>query len=146
MAYAIETERVIDAPVAAVWRVLVDFARYPEWNPFILRVDGEVKVGASVPYQFEFPRGLRLWATAHILVMDPQRELRWAAHFLAPSVFNGEHHFSTREVGPKNTAFRHGEAFSGALVPLARPALGYYGPLIYRSLNDALAQRVQALP
>jgi len=23
----------IDAPAAAIWRVLVDFPTYPEWNP-----------------------------------------------------------------------------------------------------------------
>ena len=30
----------IDAPAEQVWRVVTDFARYPEWNPFIIRAAG----------------------------------------------------------------------------------------------------------
>jgi hypothetical protein len=30
----------IDAPLHVVWAALVDFVAYPEWNPFIVRVDG----------------------------------------------------------------------------------------------------------
>ena len=37
----------IDAPADAIWRVLVDFPAYPEWNPFIRRITGEAKVGAQ---------------------------------------------------------------------------------------------------
>ena len=37
----------IDAPAEAIWRVLVNFPAYPDWNPF-LRISGEAKVGARL--------------------------------------------------------------------------------------------------
>jgi Polyketide cyclase / dehydrase and lipid transport len=37
----IHTEIEINAPGESVWRALTDFAAYPEWNPFIRRVEGE---------------------------------------------------------------------------------------------------------
>ena len=44
----VRVETAIAAPPKAVWKVLVDFARYPEWNPFTVRVETEAKVGARV--------------------------------------------------------------------------------------------------
>src|SRR6185369_15277544 len=38
----------IDAPRARVWSILVDLARYPEWNPFTPRVEASLKVGEPV--------------------------------------------------------------------------------------------------
>ena len=42
----IQTEIEINASAEKVWRVLIDFAAYSEWNPFVRRVEGEVSVGA----------------------------------------------------------------------------------------------------
>lgn len=33
---------VIEAPIDLVWSVMVDTDRYPEWNPFIVRIDRTV--------------------------------------------------------------------------------------------------------
>ena len=143
MGWDIETEIVIAAPPAAVWQVLADFPKYPEWNPFILKVDGAVRSGAAVRYRFEFPRGVRIWAVAHILAFEPDRELVWTSHALSDVIFRGDHHFRIEPV-ETGSLFRHGEHFSGALVPLAAPILRLQGPDIYAALNRALKQRVEA--
>jgi len=38
----------IQATADRVWQVLTDFARYPEWNPFIRRISGEPKEGTRL--------------------------------------------------------------------------------------------------
>jgi hypothetical protein len=38
----------IDAPASQVWAVMVDFPRYEEWNPFTIRVDTVLELGAPV--------------------------------------------------------------------------------------------------
>jgi hypothetical protein len=143
MAYDIETEIGIAAPPTAVWAILADFPRYPEWNPFILEVEGDVRLGAAVHYRFEFPRGFRIWAVAHILAFEPGRELVWTSHAFSDTIFRGDHHFRLEPI-KEGSVFHHGEHFTGVLVPLATPILRLNGPKIYGSLNQALKRRVEA--
>lgn len=143
MTQQIRTEIRINASPSRVWGVLTDFVRYPEWNPFILEVKGVVRPHAVVPYRFEFPRGVRLWAIARILRLEPEKELRWAAHFLTPGVFNGEHYFAIAEAERAHSVFHHGEIFTGFALPIAWPVIRAYGPQIYGSLNEALKRRAE---
>jgi hypothetical protein len=126
-----------------VWAVLANFARYPEWNPFILQVEGEAVADAAISYRFEFPRHVRIWTRARVLRATPERELRWSAHFLSRRVFNGEHYFQIVPTSESGVVFRHGEIFTGLLLPLAWPILRISGPRIYRGLNEALKQRAE---
>ncbi len=140
----ITTEITIDASPYSVWDVLSDFSRYPDWNPFILEVRGGVQQDASVKYRFQFPPGVRIWATAKVLCLKPQKELRWAAHFLTPALFNGDHYFVIERVSDNCVRFHHGEIFTGILTPLAFPLLKIYGRRAYQGLNKALKKRVES--
>lgn len=41
MATRVASARVhIEAPIHVVWAAMVDFVAYPQWNPFIVRIDG----------------------------------------------------------------------------------------------------------
>ena len=44
----LETEIHITASPERVWSVLMDFDRYPDWNPFIRRARGRVEVGEKL--------------------------------------------------------------------------------------------------
>src|SRR5438445_810953 len=44
----LRTEVEIDAPAERVWAVLLDFERFPDWNPFIRRVHGDAQVGSRL--------------------------------------------------------------------------------------------------
>ncbi|MDT0479287.1 MULTISPECIES: SRPBCC family protein [Streptomyces] len=37
----------IDAKPRIVWEVLTDFARCPDWNPYVREVTGEIRVGGT---------------------------------------------------------------------------------------------------
>ena len=45
MAKEIKTEILINATPEKVWTILTNFDNYPNWNPFIKSIKGEVKVG-----------------------------------------------------------------------------------------------------
>ena len=42
----LHSEIEIAAPAEIVWEILLDFEKYPDWNPFIRKISGEVRVGS----------------------------------------------------------------------------------------------------
>ena len=83
----------IDAPAIAIWRVLADFAAYPEWNPFIRRLEGEPVAGARIRVTVEPPGRKPMAFHAIVRAAEPGRELRWLGRVLIPRIFDGEHAF-----------------------------------------------------
>jgi hypothetical protein len=141
MSHEIATEIEIDGPVPRIWAVLVDFAAYPLWNPFLLKVDGVPERGARIRFRFELPRGFRAPACATVTAARRERELRWAGGLRG--LFRAEHYFLIEPIGAAATRFRHGEIFSGALVPLVWPVLRRGGREVYEAMNVALKERVE---
>ena len=137
----IETAIDIAAPPEAVWGVLVDFAAYPDWNPFIRRLQGEARIGARLEVTVQPPGGRAMTFKPTVLAAEPGRELRWLGRVLLPGLFDGEHGFRI-ERNNSGCRLHHGETFSGILVPLFAKMLenterGFI------ALNQALKQRVE---
>jgi hypothetical protein len=142
----IHTEIEINAPAGKVWRVLTDFAAYPEWNPFVRRVDGEVSVGArlDVTIQPSGAKGMSFRPT--VLVADPNRELRWYGQLWFPGLFEGEHSFSIEPLGDQRVRFVHQERFTGILVPLLTRMLDGGTRRGFEQMNQALKLRAESAP
>lgn len=137
----IQTSIDIDASADAIWRVLVDFAAYPEWNPFIRRLVGDAKVGARLEVTAQ-PEGRKpMTFKPTVLIAAPSRELRWRGRVLMPGIFDGEHAFII-EPQAKGCRLRHEETFSGLLVPLFGAMLADTARS-FANLNDALKRRVE---
>jgi len=137
----IETAIDIAAPTAAVWAVLVDFAAYPDWNPFIRRLQGEARVGARLEVTVQPSGGRAMTFKPTVLAAEPGRELRWLGHVLIPGMFDGEHGFRL-EAAAGGCRLHHSEEFRGILVPL-------FGRMLestarsFTALNEALKLRVE---
>jgi hypothetical protein len=141
MVREIATEIEIDASAQRIWEVLADFAAYPHWNPFLLKVDGVPGTAQRIRFWFELPRGFRAPACAKVLKADQGRELRWAGSI--PGLLRAEHYFVIERTGAARVRFRHGEIFSGWFLPLVWPILRGRGPEVYEAMNVALKRRVE---
>lgn len=140
----ITTEIEIDATPKRVWRVLMDFAAYPEWNPFVRTMEGQARVGTRLKAYLKASKGLGMTIKPTVLVADPDRELRWLGRTLLPGVFDGEHYFLIEPLGPNKVRFTQGERFRGALVFL----IGALGVIKnarrgFVDLNQALKDRAE---
>src|SRR5919106_4945851 len=119
----LHSEIEIDASAERVWDILTDFASYPQWNPFIRRISGELKVGERLEVRLEPPdsRGVTLRPT--VLRAEPNRLMRWVGHVLVPSLFDGEHSLVIEPLGENRVRFVQHEAFKGVLVSLLTRSL-----------------------
>lgn len=113
----IQTSTKIDATPERVWQTLTDLASYPEWNPFIIEGSGELRQGGKLNLRMKPPGGRAMSFKPELLVVEPERELRWVGHLIFPGLFDGEHWFSLKPDGT-GTELTQGEYFSGLLPPL----------------------------
>ncbi|WP_373745758.1 SRPBCC family protein [Neisseria dentiae] len=48
MKKTLNTETLINAPLHRVWQILLDFAAYPQWDPFITHISGDIQTGGRL--------------------------------------------------------------------------------------------------
>jgi hypothetical protein len=106
-----------------VWEVLTDGAAYPDWNPFIRRLEGELEPGGRLEVRIEPPDRRAMTFRPRVLAVEPNRELRWLGSLLFRGLFDGEHAFRIEPVGPTRVRFVQRERFTGVLVPFFRKGL-----------------------
>ena len=138
----LRTEIEIDAPAERVWAVLIDFERFPDWNPFIRRIHGNAQVGSRLDVLLgaSGTRPMRFRPTVKAVV--PNRELRWLGRLGLPRLFDGEHIFQIEPLGPNRVRFVQRERFRGLLVPLLARSLNRDVRRGFEEMNRALRERV----
>jgi hypothetical protein len=145
MPKVISTSIEIKAHPSKVWFYLTDFESYPQWNPFITRVEGEVKKGSRVKIRVEPPGGRAMTFKPTILEYESRRKIRWLGHLLFPGLFDGEHRFELTPNANGTTTLTHSESFRGILVPLFKKQLDNNTLKGFKEMNLALRKRVEGL-
>jgi hypothetical protein len=132
----------INASPAAVWATFTDTGSFAAWNPFLRRANGELRPQAKLDVQIQPPGGRAMSFKPTVLVVEPERELRWIGRFIVPGVFDGEHSFRLEPLDSGGTRFTTAERFSGLLVPILR---GYLDKTQtgFEQMNAALKARAE---
>ena len=139
----------IPAGTEAVWAVLTDFARYPEWATFIRQIEGRAKPGTWLlvaegppgrhPYRVRVP----------IVEATPGVRLAWTPTlpgmpWLPAVMFSGVHEFILSALPGGGTRLTQREHFSGLLSRLAKRNARWVAPG-FDTFNAALKRRVLEL-
>lgn len=123
MVKEIKTEILMDATPDKVWAILTKFENYPNWNPFIKSINGDVKVGNKITVRIKPPEGKGMTFNPKILAFETNKELSWLGHLLFKGLFDGEHKFELIDNRNGTTTFRQSERFKGIFVPLFNKGL-----------------------
>ena len=133
----------IAASAERVWRILTDFASYPQWNPFIRRISGEPTAGERLEVRLEPPGGMGITLRPTVLNAEPNRELRWLGRLLVKGLFDGEHSLAIQQLGENHVRFVQSEAFNGLLVSLFARSLDKSTRRGFEEMNYALKVRAE---
>lgn len=135
------TEVEIDASADRVWQVLTDFGQFPEWNPFIKKIEGKPESGSRLRIQFQPPGGREMKFTPKVLKVEPRKELRWLGRTFIPGLFDGQHTFKIEPLDSNRVRFIQREKFTGLLVPCFARMLDSQIKRGFKEMNQALKQR-----
>ncbi len=103
----------IAAPPSRVWAVLADTAAYPLWNPH-MRLVGHLAPGTVIEH-VEIDGNDRIVFRPRLLVVRPDRELRWLGRLAVPGLLDAEHYVLLRPTAG-GTAMTQGEHLRGVAV------------------------------
>jgi hypothetical protein len=142
LGHQISTSVLIDAAPERVWAILMDFAAYPAWNPFIRSIAGEARQGQTLTVRIQPPGASEQTFRPVVQAAELPHTFVWRGSLPIPGLFTGEHSFRLTRQGDK-TSFRHAESFSGLLVPLLRKMLARTEEG-FQQMNAALKARAEA--
>lgn len=145
--YTVSTEQILPANLTDSWRVLTDFAAYPEWNPYLTAITGEFQVGEKVALTLlteRSPQPRRSHAT--LAKIEPQTAFAWRGQqFPIPGFSHTRHVFALERIDDTHTRLRHYEEFRGLGVALdssGRKADIQNNERAFAQMNKALAARL----
>ena len=139
----LRSEIEIQTSAERVWQLLIDFASFPQWNPFIRKATGNIRVGERLEVNIQ-PSGARgMTFRPTVLKAEPNRELRWLGHLLISGLFDGEHIFTIEPLGEGRVRFTQREVFTGLLVPLFARGLDTDTRRGFEEMNQALKTRAE---
>ncbi len=130
----------IPAPSERVWQILTDTASYPEWNPFVRRLEGELSVGSRLSVDLQPNEKKPTTMKPVVVEFDAGRSFTWLGRVGLPGVLDGRHTFSVEPTAHGSRLVQH-ERLSGMLTPLFRAMLTIDTPAAFEASNDALAAR-----
>jgi hypothetical protein len=139
----VRSEIEINSYPESVWRILIDFAAYDQWNPFINKIIGAPTEGSKIDLYIETPSGKNRKYSPRITRVEEGRELRWFGKSSLPGFLNAEHIFIIEELQPERVRFIQRELFEGLLTRVFGKGVDTDIRQGFQDMNDALKKRAE---
>jgi hypothetical protein len=128
----VRAEVEIDAPIDRVWRILNDFDRYGEWNPFTPRVETTLEIGAPIHLHVRLV-GQRLTHRVEVVTRNQPYTLGWEMQLGARFLLHAERVQVLTAIDEGRTHYLTEDCFTGWLRPLV---LALFGRAMQRGFAD----------
>jgi len=137
----------IEAPAALVWEILVDLPRYGEWNPFCVRAESTLEMGAPVKMSLvDYANPGRLVPNVeHICAFEPGRMISWELKYDPAWPYPARRDQIITPLGDQRCRYVSTDAFTGEN---GIHVMRFAGAWVERAFNDsarALKHRAETL-
>jgi hypothetical protein len=137
--FAASTE--INAAPEKVWKILTDASKYPEWDPYMVRLEGKIAPGEAITAHTKLSD--RAFPVKVSLFM-PNQKMVWSGGLPLKFLFWGDRTFLLEPLpGSSKTRFSMKEEFSGLLLPIFGRTLPDLNP-IFADFAAALKKRAES--
>ncbi len=116
MTKEIKTEIQISASPEKVWAILTNQSEYPNWNPFIKKLDGKLRVGERLEVIIQPENSSKMTFKPTVLELRENKTLKWKGKLIIGGLFDGTHIFELIDNNNGTTTFKQSEIFQGILV------------------------------
>jgi hypothetical protein len=143
--FTLKEELEVAAPAERVWTLLTDFERYPDWNPYILRLETDEEPGSKLTLRIVQPNWKRpLTLHPRLDTFDPRaRELRWQGKVGIPLLFDTNHWIRVDRIDDEHSRVVQAERFSGLFCSLLSNSSRRSTRLAFRLMNKSLRDRAE---
>lgn len=138
MKHQISTQIVIHKDVRTVWATFTNFENYPNWNPFIKSITGQIKVGEKFNAEIGT---MKFKPTTKVYIEN--KEFTWLGKLFIPGLFDGRHSFQFESNSDGTTTMIQKEDFRGILVPLMKKKLNTEIKQGFEAMNERLKALVE---
>ncbi len=140
----VEGAQTLPATRQQVFTVIKQWNAYPEWNPYITRIDGKPAVGEVIRVLFSMGFGPRLPLTCSVDQMDESKTtLSWEYKAFVPALYTARHVFAVEESKAGSCRIVQTEHIQGLM---ACPLFSFFHRLLqsrFRAMHTALLDRMQ---
>lgn len=133
----LRTEIKINASAEKVWNILMDFEKYPEWNPFVLSIIGKPKLRERLKVTIQPQDSKPMVFRPSVTMYKRNERFAWLGQLGMSGLFDGHHMFEI-EKNDEGVTFIHKEQFSGLLVPLFWKSLETNTKAGFEAMNQKL--------
>ncbi|MES2262045.1 MAG: SRPBCC domain-containing protein [Pseudomonadota bacterium] len=132
----------INAPAALVWEILVDLDRYPQWNPYTVKVESTLKMGEPVNLFLPDPTkpGELIHVIEHLATFDAPKQLSWELSPSERSPDAARRDQYIEATGEASCTYYTTDLFLG---PTAATVMEQHGPWVRQGF-DAVARSLKA--
>lgn len=139
----LKTEIQISSTPDKVWKKLMDFPNWSNWNPIVNKIEGKAEVGSELSITMSDSKGKdgKNYKSV-ITVIDKNKCFSFIATMMAKFMFSAERIIELKE-SQEGTLFIQREIYTGFMVPLFWGKLNKDALPMLHSMNKALKKEAE---
>jgi hypothetical protein len=136
----------IEAPASIVWEILTDLPKYGEWNPFCVRAESTLEIGAPIHmYLTNFWNDRVKLNIEYVCANDPEKMLSWGLTHTPEWPYEARRDQIVTALGPDRCSYLSIDAFYGDTGVHVMRFCGEWVAAAFNKTARALKARAEAM-